>query len=341
MKMFLQNNIFELEVEISDPDYNYYHSLPNEYYNQIQNPLHKSLYSITLASANIKSGKDNFEEYCSHEDINDIKKYSQIMKNDLEDGFPTILLMKKNDQLLLIDGKKRILAQLLAGQENIRAFVIIPREDLKDILDKNFINSIKEKYLSKRWFDGYQDILELGIIGKRRYSGRFPKVLDFSCVDNTEVVDFGCSNGMALFQAYYCGARKCIGFDYVQENVDIINELAKRLKINVSAHRIDFNDKNFEKQAIEITGGWDYSLFLSVYRTKELINRERLLEFIWSNSRKGMFFEGHTHPQLDSIEFYNDILSKLSNSKKTFLGRGNIETSYINYHSPKFFIEKI
>ncbi len=352
----VSESLFSLEAELSSGCQ--FLSLSDEVYKQMtlnSTPLHRSLYAMTTVVAkiqwhtpntaqNFRTAYDEARMYygkpMDQSRADDVIRYSEIMKNDMEAGFPSPILRKQGNQLVQIDGARRMMARLLAGQDTIWINVVILREDLKDILDPNFIDEIKDFHRTKRWFNAYQDILELGINGTRRFSGRFPYHLDLSPVKGREVVDFGCNNGMALFQSYYCGASRCVGFDYIQENVDIINALACHLRIPIKAYRCDFNDEDWEDWALQTSGGWDYSLFLSVYRTKELRDRKRLLRFIWENSKMGMFFEGHGHPQMDNPQIYRQLLSELEGGFVKELPIGVIEAPYYPSYTPKFLVVK-
>lgn len=373
----VSESLFSLETELVSG--NRFLSLSDEVYEQMvlnSKPLHRSLYAMTSVVAKIAWRDQDFEEYTigfvsfsgekriglrsfdsfegayqkarilhgqppDQTRIDDIYKYSQVMQNDMEAEFPNPILRKQGGQLVQIDGARRLMARLLAGQTTTEVYVVMLREDLQDILNPDFVQGIKDMHKTKRWFNAYQDIFELGINGTRRFGGRFPDHLDLSPVKGHKVVDFGCNNGMALFQAYYCGASSCIGFDYIQENVDIVNVLASHLHIPVEAHRCDFNNDDWEDFALKMSGGWDYSLFLSVYRTKELKDRKRLLKFIWENSKIGMFFEGHGHPQLDDYGMYHNLLSGLNGSGVKQLPKGIIERPYYPSYTPKFLVSKL
>jgi SAM-dependent methyltransferase len=258
---------------------------------------------------------------------------------DIDNGdiFPCPILVKRGTSLIQADGARRIIANRLAGKTETEVVLVLERGQILEILETAFVENIQHLHDQNRWFDSYQDIVELCISGKRKAAMRFPDVLDFSCCKNKVVVDFGCSTGHALFEAYYNGATKCIGFEYTQKNVDIINKIAIRLRIPVEAHCVDFNNTDFEYTVRDIIPNWDYSLFLSVYRTKELCDRDALLRFIWENTHKGMFFEGHSEP-IDTEEFYSEVFSQLTNAKISFLGTAS---DLGNVPRRNYFIEKM
>ncbi len=273
--------------------------------------------------------EDNFaDQYLKLSTIPKTEAYQRLQKmlaykKDMQkgDNFPCPILVKQGSFLVQADGARRIIAYKLAGQDSIDITLVLRRSQIADILEPEFVREIQVAHKKNRWFDDYQDIVELCIPGRRKASMRFPCILDLSCCENKTLVDFGCNTGHTLFEAYYNGASRCIGFEYTQGNVDIINRLAKRLNIPVEAHCMDFNDPDFETKALKIIPRWDYSLFLSVYRTKELKDRNRLLQFIWDNATIGMFFEGHSEPKIDTKQYCDKVLQQLGCKDITLLGQ--------------------
>lgn len=249
--------------------------------------------------------------------LTDMHKYADRIRSG--DKFPPPILVKQGAILIQADGARRIVAHKLAGLNKIDIIVVLERIQISDILDLKFKNAIKQIHTNHKWFDAYQDIVELGLQGKRSATHRFPNIIDLSCCRDKVVVDFGCNVGHALFEAYFNGASRCVGFEYIQDNVDIINQLATQLQIPVRAYCIDFNTENFDKDILNIIPRWDYSLFLSVYRTLELKDRNGLLQFIWTNTQQGMFFEGHSET-IDTQAFYTEVFSQLVNANISFLG---------------------
>jgi len=83
---------------------------------------------------------------------------------------------------------------------------------------------------------------------------------------------------------------------------------------------VDFNDPQFERKIDQmIPVPCDYAFFFSVYRTKELTQRDKLFRYILQKTTKGVFFEGHAHPKIDTIEYYEWLFDSL-NVPSTFLG---------------------
>jgi len=268
--------------------------------------------------------------------IKDIDKYSNVPPND----FPPIVLFTNGDGLLQADGARRIMAHLLQGESSIYALVVIPRRKVHKILEPSFKQQIKDLHHSKKWFDAYQEIIELGLKGKRPYNGRFPKTLDFSVLHGKIVAEFGCNNGMAMLEAAYCGAARVVGFDYIQQNVEIINVMAKRLGLPVEGYHADFNDPKFPAMVNEIVPEYDYGVYLSVYRTRELQDCDETLKLIWQRCKEGMFFEGHCDRSIDTDDFYQNVFKKLGDCSVVKLPKGIIEAPYDGWYRPKYLLRK-
>ena len=258
-----------------------------------------------------------------------------------KDKFPAPVLLFKANELIQVDGSRRLMAAALGGITTMDIVIVIHRRDIAHLIEPQFIEQIKVLHGISKWFGDYQEIIELGLSGKRSYSGRFPKILDFSLFADKTVVEFACSNGLALFEAYYRGAAKVIGFEFVPQNVEIINLIAKRLGISVEAHRLDFNDTDWLDQVRRIIPEWDYSVFLSTYRTKELRDRDGLVKGIWAGSKEGMIFEGHQEA-IDTDQFYRNVFSTkaaLTNYKVTPI-KGIVERPRDGNLRPKYLLKR-
>ena len=259
------------------------------------------------------------------------------------DEFPPPILMFKLGTLIQVDGARRIIAMALLQANQKLIIIVVKRRDIKLLLEPDFIKRISDLHQTKKWFNAYQEIIELGLAGKRSYSGRFPSILDFSLFKGKTVVEFACSNGMAMLEAYYRGATRVIGFEFVQQNVDIINLMATRLGIPIEAHRIDFNETDWLDQVKRILPQWDYSIYLSTYRTLELKDRDGLVRGIWNGSTEGMIFEGHQQ-DVDTDEFYRNVFSTkaaLTNYEVTRLPQGIIERPYDASYRHKYLLTRI
>lgn len=270
--------------------------------------------------------------------IREVYQYRDQMVNG--DTFPSPVLMLQANKLIQVDGARRLMATALNGPTIIAIIIILRRRDIVSLVESDFIQKIKELHKTKKWFNDYQEIIELELPGKRSYSGRFPNILNFSLFAGKTIVEFACSNGMALFEAYYRGAARVIGFEIVPQNIDIINLMAKRLGIPVEAHQIDFNNPDWLEQVHRIIPEWDYSVYLSTYRTLELKDRDGLLRGIWEGSKEGMIFEGHQQA-IDTDQFYRDIFktkAALTDYEIIQLPRGIIERPYDASYRPKYLL---
>lgn len=258
------------------------------------------------------------------------------------DDFPLPILMLKDNMLIQVDGARRLMARTLTGIPTTEIIVVIKRRDIVLLLEPEFVTKVRALHKTNKWFNDYQEIIELGLPGKRSYNGRFPNIIDFSLFEGKTVAEFACSNGMALFEAYYRGATRVVGFEFVHQNITIINMIAKRLGIPVEAHRIDFNDPDWLDQVRRILPEWDYSVFLSTYRTLELKDRDGLVRGIWEGSKEGMIFEGHQQA-IDTDQFYRDIFSAkaaLTDYQVERLSKGVIETPYDAGYRPKYLLTR-
>lgn len=269
--------------------------------------------------------------------IKNIHRYAgRIHAGDL---FPPIVLLYAEKQLLQIDGARRIMAHLLAEQTSIDAIIVVHRRKIHELLESEFKAKIQQLHVTPKWFNNYQEIIELQMPGKRCYKHRFP-MLDFSVLRDKTVAEFGCSNGMAILEAAYCGAKSVIGFEFVPENVEMINLIGERLGIPIKAHRIDFNDKDFAEQLYGFLPKYDYAVYLSVHRTKELKDRDGIVQIIWKRCKEGMIFEGHNHRHIDTDEYYQKVFAKLDNCSVEHLPRGIIDTPYDSWYRPKYLLRK-
>ncbi len=269
--------------------------------------------------------------------IKDIKKYAKSICVD--DQFPPIVLLYIQKQLLQIDGARRIMAHLLALRTNIGVIVVVPRRKIHELITNEFKAKIQRLHLTPKWFNDYQEIIELKMPGKRSYKHRFP-MLDFSILRGKTVAEFGCSNGMAILEAAYCGAKRVIGFEHVIENVEMINLIGKRLGLPIEAHRMDFNDEDFSEQLDNILPEYDYAVYLSVHRTRELKDRDGIVQIMWTRCKEGMIFEGHSHRHVDTDEYYQKLFAKLDNCSVQHLPQGIIDAPYDNWYRPKYLLKR-
>lgn len=296
--------------------------------------------NVSNFEARYKSSTESIGRVYDPKRLEKVLNYQTRMEGG--DIFPKPILMLEDNHIVQVDGARRLMAIALIELDMTPVVVVVCRRNISSILEPEFIEKIRNLHKTKKWFNDYQEIIEIGLSGKRSYSGRFPDILDFSLFKGKTVAEFACSNGMALFEAYYRGATKVVGFEFVYQNVDIINLMAKRLGIPVEAHRVDFNDTNWIDQVKAILPEWDYSVFLSTYRTLELKDRDGLVRGIWNGSLEGMIFEGHQQA-VDTDQFYREVFSKraaLTNYKVKQLPRGVIERPYDADYRPKYLLTR-
>lgn len=283
------------------------------------------------------SGKSNRLVTETLDRLKDIKKYAECI--NAGDKFPPIILLYTEKQLLQIDGARRIMAHLLAHRIDIDTIVVVHRRKIHELLNSEFKAKIQKLHLIPKWFNNYQEIIELNMSGKRFYKNRFP-MLDFSILRDKTVAEFGCSNGMAILEAAYCGAKRVVGFEHVIENVEMINLIGKRLGLPIEAHCVDFNDEDFAKQIDDIMPEYDYAVYLSVHRTRELKDRDGIVQIMWERCKEGMIFEGHSHRHIDTDEYYQKVFAKLDNCNIQHLPQGIIDSPYDSWYRPKYLLKR-
>ena len=177
---------------------------------------------------------------------------------------------------------------------------------------KKELKKVKKKIRRLGWFPSYQSFSELGIKGRRNDGLRY-KYLDFSLCKDKVVADYGCNLGQTSVKAAQAGAKNVIGMDSQEDTISTAIQIRKLLKINTVDYQIiDFNDYDFDIKIRELfkVETPDISFFLSVYRTKELKDRDGLFKFIIEYTKEIIFFEGHSTRSIDTIEYYTELFSK-------------------------------
>ncbi len=173
------------------------------------------------------------------------------------------------------------------------------------------IKKLRKRIRRLSWFPSYQTFTEIGIKGKRNDSVRY-RYVNFKECSNKVIVDFGCNLGQTCVKAYKAGAKRVIGLDSQKDTIKMAREISALLKTDIEYYSIDFNGTDYQRYILDILGNdkIDISFFLSVYRTKELKNREGLFQFIIDMTKEKIFFEGHAAPQIDTNEYYSNIFRK-------------------------------
>jgi SAM-dependent methyltransferase len=221
--------------------------------------------------------------------------------------------------LYMMDGARRIAASALAHKKKIDIILLVAEKEYAGLLKKGIVNQLRKRIRELGWFHGYQSFPLIGLKGER--STRRFELMDMSLLRDQVVYDFGCNLGQSCLKAVMAGAKKAVGFDVMAdslETAETINTLSGFK--NLRYFRVDFNHPRLEETIDrQFPEPCDYSFFFSVYRTKELIQRDRLFRYIINKSRKGIFFEGHAHPRIDTIEYY-DWLFDTFQMQYQFLG---------------------
>jgi len=213
--------------------------------------------------------------------------------------------INKNTTLIL-DGARRIVAGCLRGGSFKDAHILMTSEYFgSNIID---ISDIDPSALA--WFPNYQTITEIGLEGKR--GNKRYEYFDLSQFKDKIVFDFGCNLGQACIKIAIAGAEHVFGFESQEDTLKAANKIVDRMGIeNISYHQIDFNDRDFDRKIDAIVNSdADFSCFLSVYRTKELRQRERLFQYIIDKTKDKIFFEGHADPKIDTLEYYDGLFKR-------------------------------
>ncbi len=285
-------------------------------------------YAVVKCSASIDWDKThNFLRWKASYGLQGIVNgYAESIKQG--DTLPPPVLIDINNVLYQIDGSKRLLAHLVASNKVTDILILTPRSGLHRFIDSGFIQRVRAERAKVKWFPNYQGVVELNLTGTRNYDHRFGTVYDFSILDDRTVVDFGCNFGQASLEAYFSGARQVFGLDVQVGCISSAQLTAKRLGVPVSYQVADFNRrKEFYESTLEVVPTWDYALFLAIYRTKELVAREELFEFIVKHTRRGIFFEGHG-AAIDRDDFYGPIFDS-HNLRWKRIGRSDSRPAYL------------
>ncbi|MBK8000463.1 MAG: glycosyltransferase [Verrucomicrobia bacterium] len=221
--------------------------------------------------------------------------------------------------IYMMDGARRITASALAHRRSIDALLLMHEDEYAALLQPETLANLRARLASLKWFESYQSIPMLGLRGERTLR-RFD-LMSLPPLRDAVVMDFGCNTGQACLKAAQAGARQVIGIEGMPDTFAGAQEIAQLAGFkNVRYANINFNDADFARQ---IDAVWaepvDYAFFFSVYRTKELTQREQLFRYILSKARKGIFFEGHASAKIDTLEYYEWLFESFG-VKGRFLG---------------------
>jgi hypothetical protein len=205
----------------------------------------------------------------------------------------------------------------------------VPRTSLKNFISNEIVFDIKKTRSESTWFPDYQEIIEVGLSGQRKYSPRYENIYDFSFLKDAVVVDFGASSGQAVLEAHFCGAYKCYAFDCQPSLVKTISKISKTLGTNITSALVDFNSDSFIDDVLTVVSEWDWAIFQAVYRTKEIKDIKSIFSFIVESSKKGVVFEGHADPKIDTDNFYQKVFREFNFSKIEYIGHSDNRPAYI------------
>jgi SAM-dependent methyltransferase len=221
-------------------------------------------------------------------------------------SFLNALKAKVNERsLFMLDGARRLSATLLNHRGQIDIYIVFSEDEFPRLLDASNVQRISTNILHQKWFNAYQSIPLVGYTGERS-TKRFD-LIDWSMFAGKTVLDFGCNIGQMCIKARQAGAARVIGFDGMSDTVRVAKQIRDMLGFRaLEYYRVDFNNPQFDTRInARVRGKADYSFFLSVYRTKELRQRDRLFQYIIKKTRTGIFFEGHANTKIDTIEYYD------------------------------------
>jgi GT2 family glycosyltransferase/Flp pilus assembly protein TadD len=227
--------------------------------------------------------------------------------------------------IFMMDGARRIAAAALRHRPTINVYLLMCEDEYAQLIKEAHIQCLANQIKQIQWFDSYQTIPLVGLKGQRSLK-RFD-LIDMSMLQGHTVMDFGCNLGQSCIKAVQAGAEEVIGIEGMKDTYAVACEIGKKIGFpNLHYLNVDFNDGHFNVQIDECyPHKVDFAFFLSLYRTKELTQRERLFHYIINKTNKGIFFEGHAHSKIDTIEYY-DWLFDCFKLRYKFLGysEGNL-----------------
>ncbi len=258
----------------------------------------------------------------------EIAVYLNKLKNGEDLGKPLYISGKilqylgapaESGAMYMLDGARRLSASALHHQERMPVILLVFEEEFRNLLQEPVKSGIQHHIENLAWFQNYHSFPFLGVIGQRSLQ-RF-KLIDTRLLKDSVVLDFGCNLGQASLKAIQCGAKEVWGIEGMSDTIAVANEIKDIASCeNLHYLHVDFNDPQFaQKIDRAIPKSCDYAFFFSVYRTKELLQRDTLFRYILQKVSKGVFFEGHAHPKIDTIDYYEWLFESF-NVPYTFLG---------------------
>jgi len=258
----------------------------------------------------------------------EISAYLEKLRNGESLGKPLYISGKilqylgapaEDEAMYMLDGARRLSASALHHQERMSVILLVFEEEFAKLLQEPVKTGIQNRIQQLAWFQNYHDFPFLDIAGQRSLQ-RFT-LMETERLEDSVIFDFGCNLGQASLKAIQCGAKEVWGIEGMQDTIAVADEIKTIAGCeNLQYLQVDFNDPQFDRLIDQrIPGSCDYAFFFSVYRTKELTQRDRLFQYILNKTKKGVFFEGHAHPQIDTLEYYDWLFDSFS-VRYTFLG---------------------
>ncbi len=170
------------------------------------------------------------------------------------------------------------------------------------------MNTLKNLVNENPWFARYYDFDELSIVWLRDNKQRESIYEKYNFSKKT-VLDVWCNLGKNFLFLSQKKPKKLIGVD-LKYTIDVAKKIKKFYKTqNIQFYSTDLNqDDRFNKLKKETAiSDYDYSLFVSVYGTKELKNRDNILNTLIKHTKDTLFFEGH---HLENHKKYAKIFLK-------------------------------
>lgn len=267
--------------------------------------------------------------------------YALQMRNGADLGVPLYVtgsvlnLVGGNAQtrsIYMMDGARRLTAAALNGWREITIWLLLVEDEYARLLEPGAVAVLRQRLGALRWFSNYQSIPLLGLEGERSLN-RFG-LMDLSLLRDQVVMDFGCNTGQSCLKAVQAGASEVIGIEGMRDTWEAAVQIGQLAGFqNLRYLNVDFNVPEFDAAINQqFPERADYSFFFSVYRTKELVQRDRLFHYIIDKTRKGIFFEGHAHPKIDTLEYYDWLFDSFGLNYQ-FLGNSEGELR------PLFFLD--
>ncbi len=221
----------------------------------------------------------------------------------------------------MMDGARRLMAAATMGTRSVKVKLILLPEEYAALIKKDVKLQIQEKIKSLRWFQAYQCIDVVGIRGRRSFARM--NLIDHSKFRNKSILDFGCNLGQMSVSSAQAGASRVLGIDGMADTLEVTKAIQSLVGLpNLDYALIDFNSPNFDTDIDALFPGQaHYTFFFSVYRTKELTQRDRLFNYVLDKAKIGCYFEGHADPVIDTNDYYVKLFSRFG-VKGTLLGFG-------------------